>query len=128
MTDGEEASFGTHPELSSLIEEMQKEEVSRDLGKAGLETLSIILYKHPVSRREIDYIRGVNSSYILRNLLMRGLIEKTEGGAGERSYSYKPTLELMRHLGLTRTEDLPNYEIAMAKMLEFENKEGGSEE
>jgi segregation and condensation protein B len=121
--DGEKVSLGTHPELSGLIEEMQKEELSRELGKAGLETLSIVLYKNPISRREIDYIRGVNSSFILRNLLIRGLIERTEGVAGERSYTYKPTLELMRYLGLTRTEDLPKYEESQAKMVEFAKRE-----
>ena len=123
VTDGETVSLGTHPELSGLIEEMQKEELSRELGKAGLETLSIVLYKNPISRREIDYIRGVNSSFILRNLLIRGLIERTEGVAGERSYTYKPTLELMRYLGLTRTEDLPKYEESQAKMVEFAKRE-----
>ena len=128
VTDGEVASFGTHPSLSSFIEEIQKEEVSRELGKAGLETLSIVLYKHPVSRREIDYIRGVNSSYILRSLMMRGLVERVDTTAGERSYSYKPTLELLRHLGITKKEDLPNYEEALAKMLEFEQEENQSQE
>jgi len=122
VTVGEEVSLGTHPELSGLIEEMQKEELSRELGKAGLETLSIILYKHPISRREIDYIRGVNSSFILRNLLIRGLIEREDSVAG-RGYTYKPTLELMRHLGLTRTEDLPKYEESQAKMVEFAERE-----
>lgn len=125
VTDGEEVSLGTHASLSGLIEEMQKDELSRELGKAGLETLSIVLYKHPISRREIDYIRGVNSSFILRNLLIRGLIERTEGIAGERSYTYKPTLELLRHLGLTKTSDLPGYEDALAKMLEFTERENG---
>jgi segregation and condensation protein B len=117
ITDGEKITLGTNPELSGLIESIQKEEVSKDIGRAGLETLSIILYKGPVSRREIDHIRGVNSGFILRNLLIRGLIERTEGN--ERSYSYKPTLELLRHLGVTRREELPEYATALRKMEEF---------
>ena len=119
ITDGESVSLGTHPELSPLIEKIQKEEFSGDLGRAGLETLAIILYRGAVSRREIDYIRGVNSSFILRALMIRGLIERTESETGERSYSYKPTLELLRHLGVTKREDLPNYDEALVKMLEF---------
>lgn len=117
--DGENAALGTHPDASALIESLQKEEFSRELGRAGLETLAIILYKGPISRREIDHIRGVNSGFILRNLLVRGLIEKTESIAGERSFSYKPTLELFEHLGVTRKEDLPDYGNAFKKVEEF---------
>lgn len=123
VSDGELISFGTHPSTSGLIENLQKEELSRELGRAGLETLSIILYKGPISRREIDHIRGVNSSFILRTLLVRGLIERadpsTSLGAG-RSYSYKATLKLLEHLGITRREDLPQYQDAFKKIEEFE--------
>jgi segregation and condensation protein B len=69
----DEVMLGTAKELSSLIEQLTKEELTRDLGKAGLETLSIVLYQGPISRADIDYIRGVNSQFILRNLLIRGL-------------------------------------------------------
>lgn len=119
INTGEEISFGTHPEHSQMIETLQKEELSRDLGRAGLETLTIILYKGPISRREIDYIRGVNSGFILRNLLIRGLIERAESVTGERSFSYKPTLALFEYLGLSKREDLPDYENAFKKLDEF---------
>jgi Predicted transcriptional regulator containing the HTH domain len=119
INTGEEISFGTHPEHSSMIETLQKEELSRDLGRAGLETLTIILYKGPISRREIDYIRGVNSGFILRNLLIRGLIERAESITGERSFSYKPTLALFEYLGLSKKEDLPEFESAFKKLEDF---------
>jgi len=119
INTGEEISFGTHPDHSGMIESLQKEELSRDLGRAGLETLTIILYKGPISRREIDYIRGVNSGFILRNLLIRGLIERAESVSGERSFSYKPTLALFEHLGLSKREDLPDYENAFKKLEDF---------
>jgi segregation and condensation protein B len=119
ITDGDKVSFGTHKETSSLIEKLQKEEFSRDLGRAGLETLSIVLYKGPISRREIDYIRGVNSGFIVRNLLVRGLIERSESETGERSFSYKPTLELLRYLGVTKREDLPEFKNAFEKLEMF---------
>ena len=117
LSDGEHVSFGTHPDMSGLIENLQKEELSRELGRAGLETLAIILYRGPISRREIDYIRGVNSSFILRTLLVRGLIERSE--SMERSYSYKATLKLLEYLGITRLEDLPEYGNAFKKIEEF---------
>jgi segregation and condensation protein B len=124
ITDGESVSFGTHPSSSGLIEEIQKEELSRELGRAGIETLSIILYKGPISRREIDYIRGVNSGFIIRNLLIRGLIEKTESEVGERSFTYKATLKLLEYLGVSKKEDLPEYETAFKNLEKFvENQE-----
>jgi segregation and condensation protein B len=126
VTDGDSVSLGTSSENSSLIESIQKEELSRELGRAGLETLAIILYKGPISRREIDHIRGVNSSFILRNLLIRGLIERTEGE--ERSYTYKPTLKLLQHLGVGRIEDLPEYKTAFTKLSEYVEKEVDREE
>ena len=122
VADGENVSLGTHPSLSGLIEDLQKEELSRELGRAGLETLAIVLYKGPISRREIDYIRGVNSSFILRALLIRGLVERSDPsislGAG-RSYSYKVTIKLLEYLGITRLQDLPEYENALKKVEEF---------
>lgn len=115
-------AFGTHPDLSEMFEKMQKDELSKELGRAGLETLSIILYKGPVARREIDHIRGVNSGFIVRNLLIRGLIEKvdpsTELGAG-RSFIYRPTLALFKHLGITKISELPEYGVALKKMETF---------
>lgn len=119
ISDGEKISLGTNPELSELIETIQKEEFSRDLGRAGLETLAIILYKGPVARREIDYIRGVNSGFIIRNLLVRGLVERSESIVGERSFSYKPTLELYRFLGLTKQDELPEFKDAYKKLETF---------
>ena len=67
----DEVMLGTAKEFSGLIEDLAKEELSRDLGKAGLETLSIVLYLGPITRADIDYIRGVNSQFILRALLIR---------------------------------------------------------
>lgn len=117
VSDKEFVSFGTHPDNSPLVENIQKEELSRELGRAGLETLAIVLYKGPISRREIDHIRGVNSSFILRALLIRGLVERVDGT--DRSYTYKATLKLLEYLGITRQEDLPEYENAFKKIEEF---------
>jgi len=125
----DEVMISTAPSASSLIEKMTKEELVRDLGKAGLETLSIVLYKGPVARREIDYIRGVNSTFILRNLQIRGLVEKVTNKDDQRSFLYKPTFELLSFLGVSKIEDLPEY-IDIKKELEDFNKasEEGSED
>ncbi len=115
-------SLGTHPEASPLIEKITKEELLKDLGKAGLETLAIILYKKEVLKREIDYIRGVNSSFILRNLLIRGLIEKIEK-EGIRGFAYKPTIDLLAYLGIQKIEDLPEYSKVFQELEDFSKKE-----
>lgn len=106
----EEVSLGTVPEMSEIIESFVKEEMSRDIGRAGLETLSIILYYGPISRRDVDYIRGVNSAFIIKSLLIRGLIERTQDKKDMRSFLYKPTMDLLRFLGIPKVENLPEYE------------------
>ena len=105
----DEIALSTAPECHEIIEHLRKEELSRDLGKAALETLSIVLYKGRVSRRDIDYIRGVNSTAILRSLLIRGLIERTQSEVDERMFLYRPTVELCSLLGLRSIEDLPEF-------------------
>jgi len=101
--------LGINSEMSTLIESMRKDEISKELSKAALETLSIVLYKNGVARSEIDYIRGVNSSFILRNLLIRGLIEKTFDNNDSRRVIYKPTFDTLSYMGVTSVEQLPNY-------------------
>lgn len=129
-----EIALATHPGMSTIFETLTKEELSRDLGKAGLETLSIILYRGPVKRSEIDYIRGVNSQFILRNLLIRGLIERVTDPKDERSFLYKPTFELLSYLGVSKLEDLPEFEAVKQEIethkqqKEAENKDKNPEE
>ncbi len=114
-----EVMLSTASAMGSTIEALLKEEISKDLGKAGLETLAIVLYRSPVARSEINYIRGVNSNYILRSLLVRGLIEKVESSA--RSTIYRPTFELLSYMGVSNVEDLPEYDNANKAVEEFKN-------
>jgi segregation and condensation protein B len=114
----DEVSLGTVSEMGVIIEKMVKEELSRDLGNSALETLTIILYKSPIQKAEIDYIRGVNSNYILRSLLVRGLIEKVANPEDQRSFLYRPTFELLAHLGIKNVEDLPEFEEFRGKVEE----------
>jgi segregation and condensation protein B len=114
-----EVQLVTSPDVSELIEQVRKEELSRDIGKAGAETLAIVLYRGPISRSQIDYIRGVNSTFILRNLMIRGLVERVNNPDDQRSFLYKPTFELLSHLGVTKIEDLPEYELVQEEIRNF---------
>lgn len=106
----------TTPEAFEIIKEIIKEEDSKELTKSALETLSIILYKGPVRRRDIDFIRGVNSSFILRTLVSRGLIKKTTK-EGKDNF-YETTTELLAHLGIGSQNDLPEFEVKVQALEE----------
>ncbi len=118
-----EVMLCTSVESSEMIEGMIKEELSKDLGKAGLETLSIVLYRGPVTRSRIDYIRGVSSTFILRNLLVRGLVERISNPSNQRSFLYRPTFELLSYLGVSNIEDLPEYNEVKNELKIFETQE-----
>jgi len=122
----EEVSLVTSPELAPLIEKLIKEERERELGRAGLETLTIVAYKGPISKKEIEYIRGVNSQYAIRNLLLRGLIERASGVDGKVVYTV--TSDTIRFLGLTKITDLPEYaqsnkELEVSEELQIDSEE-----
>ena len=100
----------TSPEASEFVEKLREAELSRDLGKAGLETLAVIVYRGSATRGEIAWISGVNSSAALRSLLLRGLIERTEDSEDRRRARYKTTVDALAHLGVTDKTKLPRYE------------------
>jgi len=100
----------TNGQATELIKKLRENELSRDLGKAGLETLALILYRGGATRGEIDWVRGVNSSQTVRSLLMRGLIEKTDNPEDARRPRYKATVDALAHLGVGKREELPDYE------------------
>ena len=101
--------LGTNPQNADIIKELTKSEFSEELTKAGLETLTIVAYKGPLTRAQIEFVRGVNSSASLRTLLMRGLIEGKEDERDKRRIRYTITTEALAHLGLARITDLPRY-------------------
>lgn len=116
---GKDVMLGTSVDASKIIEAITKEELSKDLGKAALETLAIILYKGPIKRSEVDYIRGVNSTFIIRNLLIRGLIQKTQAPNDQRASLYSTSFDLLSHLGLTKVEDLPDFAEVQEEIKKF---------
>ena len=113
---GDDIALATAPETHALIERLRKEELACDLGKAAIETLSIVLYKGEVRRRDIDYIRGVNSTAILRSLLIRGLIERAQSTTDERMFLYRPTVKLSALLGVKSVDELPEYAAVRAEL------------
>ena len=117
----------TAPEVSELIDRVRKEELRGDIGKAGAETLAIILYRGPLSRVEIDRIRGVNSTFIIRNLLIRGLIERRAHPTDSRSFIYAVTPTLLNHLGVSTRESLPEFSDIMNALDTFEKQEAEME-
>jgi segregation and condensation protein B len=121
-----EASLTTAPETKELIEQIAKDEMSLEIGKAGLETLAIILYNGPVSRREIDYIRGVNSTFILRNLCVRGLVEKESDPKDQRIWRYRGSLAALTYLGVKKIEELPDFETFKEELAQI--RSGNNEE
>ncbi|MBI5078079.1 MAG: SMC-Scp complex subunit ScpB [Candidatus Yonathbacteria bacterium] len=120
MQNGNEYMLGTVPQMGPTIEALLKEELARELGKAGLETLAIVLYRGPILRSEINYLRGVNSNYILRSLLVRGLIEKVDQGG--RSTVYQPTFELLSYMGVSKVADLPGFDETQKAVEEFKQE------
>ncbi|MCE9585174.1 SMC-Scp complex subunit ScpB [Candidatus Nomurabacteria bacterium] len=131
MEKENEIMLGTAPELSELFEKIQKEELNKELSKASLETLSIVLYKNGASRAEIDYIRGVNSSFILRNLAIRGLVEKVIDDTDNRKYIYKPTFELLSFMGVKNIQELSDFtninDVVEKTAQEFAKQENNEE-
>lgn len=105
-----EVELRTAPDAAALVKKLRESELSRDLGKASLETLAIIAYQHGATRGDIDWVRGVNSSASIRTLLMRGLIEGREDEADKRRIRYTLTTEALGHLGLTSQKSLPRFE------------------
>ena len=104
-----EVELRTSPDAAPIIKKLRESELSRDLGKASLETLAVIAYEAGTTRGEVDWVRGVNSSASLRTLLMRGLIEAREDERDKRRIRYRITTEALAHLGVTRPEELPRF-------------------
>jgi segregation and condensation protein B len=114
------ATLAVASEESDQLKVQYEKELGREVGDAGLEVLAILLYRGPSTRSGIDYIRGVNTSSTIRSLLARGLIERTENTTDSREYLYRPTLELLAHLGSQKVQDLPDYGTISNELGAFE--------
>ena len=108
--DKNKVQLVTKPDFAKLLEDITKQEFTEELTPAALETLSIVAYAGPITRADIEYIRGVNSSFTLRALLMRGLVEREIDPKRANAYIYSASFDLLRHLGLSKNESLPEYQ------------------
>lgn len=100
--------FGTKPEYAKYVGFLSTEKSKRRLSQAALETLAIIAYKQPITKPEIESIRGVNSDYMINTLLEKNLI--TIKGRAEtigRPLLYATTPEFLLYFGINKISDLP---------------------
>ncbi|EKD49918.1 MAG: Segregation and condensation protein B, partial [uncultured bacterium] len=106
---GEEAQMVSAGDARIVTEKFLKEDIEGDLSRAALETLAIISYRQPITRPEIDFVRGVNSAIMLRNLLVRGLVDRRKSKKDARMFEYVLSFDFMKLLGISRVEDLPDF-------------------
>ena len=121
---GDRLQLVSAPEAGSHIERFLGLDISGRLSAASLETLSIVAYRQPVTRAQIDAIRGVNSDSVLRSLVRRGLLE--EVGRAEtvgRPILYGTTFEFLQQFGLHGLDDLPDWQELDQALQEKETPE-----
>lgn len=106
---GDQIQLVTTAENAKLVKDFIKEETTGELTRPALETLTIIAYRGPISRAELEQIRGVNCAIILRNLLIRGLVESQEDKKKMQTL-YNITFDFLKFLGLNEQSQLPDYE------------------
>ena len=108
---GERVQLVTPPEAALFIERFLGLDLTTRLTPAALEALAIIAYKQPVTRAQIDELRGVSSDGVLRTLLHRGLVEQGERlDTAGRPFHYRTTFDFLQHFGLQSLDDLPPLE------------------
>lgn len=108
LQNGDEWQMVASAENKEVSENFLKAEVSGELTRPQLETLTVVSYCGPITKPELEQIRGVNCSLILRNLMLRGLVKENEDTTNLLP-AYEVTMDYLRHLGLNSLEELPNY-------------------
>jgi segregation and condensation protein B len=100
--------FATRPEYGAWLGAMVREKAKRKLSVSALESLAVIAYKQPVTKPEIEAIRGVNADYVLRTLLERNLVTIVGRAATPgRPLLYGTTRDFLKHFGLNDLSELP---------------------
>jgi segregation and condensation protein B len=108
---GSRVQFTTAPEVAPYVERFLGLEARTRLSRAALETLAIVAYRQPITRPEIESIRGVGSDSVLRTLLSVGLIEEVgRAPTVGRPILYGTTFEFLQHFGLCSLDELPPLE------------------
>ena len=112
LRNGDEIQLATAPDHAEMVKAYLKDESFGELTRPALETLTIVGYRGPLTKAELEQLRGVNCSLILRNLMIRGLVE-TEGGKADdpsAPATYRVTFDFLRYLGIRQMSELPDYE------------------
>lgn len=109
FSTGRQWQMGTAGESAPVVEAFVKEEFAGELTRPQLETLTVVAYRSPISKYELEIIRGVHCGLILRNLMIRGLVDE-EYDAKKKESKYRVSMEFLRHLGLCSPAELPEYE------------------
>jgi segregation and condensation protein B len=105
---GESVQLTTAPELAPVVERYLGLEATSHLSRAALEALAIVAYQQPVTRPQVDAIRGVNSDGVLKSLLSKGLVQEAGRADGPgRPILYTTTAEFLGHFGLNSLAELP---------------------
>lgn len=115
-----EAALVVSAESAPAVQKAFERELGREIGDAGLEVIAIVLYRGPSTRSQIDYIRGVNTASTIRTLAARGLLERAANPNDAREYLYRPTVELLSHLGVRSAQELPEYAKIASELAAFE--------
>ena len=102
-----EVALLTRPSLAEDVQRLAHKEVAGELTRPSVETLAIVAYRGPITKPELEQVRGVNCTLILRNLEMRGLVDAQTDAQGDRRYTV--SLEYLRVLGVAQTDLLPDY-------------------
>jgi segregation and condensation protein B len=110
LTKEDEVQMATNPENAGIVDQLVKSEIQENLSRAALEVLSIVAYRGPMTRMDVEAIRGVNCSFTLRSLLMRGLVERIENPKDNRGYLYKISFEFLKKMGVDNVAKLPDFE------------------
>lgn len=98
----------TASEVAQAIERFLGLDTGSRLSRAALETLAIVLYRQPVTRPQIDAVRGVNSDGVLKSLLLKGLVQEVgRAEAPGRPILYSATTECLQYFGLSSLAELP---------------------
>ncbi|MDO8512184.1 MAG: SMC-Scp complex subunit ScpB [bacterium] len=100
----------TSDKQTQLVDRFLKRGTRDQLSPAASETLAIVAYRGPIHRAGVEAIRGVNCSFTLRLLAMRGLVDRFSSEKDSRIFLYRVNAEFLRHLGLVKIEDLPDYQ------------------
>ncbi|MCX6785735.1 MAG: SMC-Scp complex subunit ScpB [Candidatus Komeilibacteria bacterium] len=109
IKNNEQWQLASSPENAELVKSYLKDDLTGELTDPSVETLTIVAYRQPITKAELEQIRGINCSLILRNLMIRGLVEAEYNK--ERGVTlYNVTMDFLKFLGIGSVAELPDFE------------------